>query len=92
MIYVYWVLAVPTGLLASLVILLTLGGRQLSSATPAWLGLLAAAVVLGVLVWGYRLGTAGGKPGLATLLVVLSWVLFAGTMFVNGLMHQKIWN
>jgi hypothetical protein len=92
MIYVYWTLAVPTGLLASLVIILTLGGRPLSAATPAWLSLLVAAAVLGILVQSHGLATTGGKPGLAALLVVFSWVLFAGAMILNGLMSQKTWN
>lgn len=92
MIYVYWVLAVPTGILASVVIFLTLSGQRLSSATPAWLALVASGAVLALLGWGYNLGTSGGRPFLAALLVVLSWVLFFGVMLINGLMHQKIWN
>lgn len=92
MIYLYWFLAVPTGLLAAAVIFLTLGGQALSAATPAWLALVAAGVVLGLLGWGYKLATAAGKPGRASLLVVLAWVLFAGAMLVNGLMHQTVWN
>lgn len=92
MIYLYWVLAVPTGLLASIVILLTLGGQRLSAATPDWLALVAAGAVLGLLGWGYKLGKSRGRPGLALLVVVLSWVLFGGTMLVNGLMNQKVWN
>lgn len=92
MIYLYWILAIPTGLIAGLVVLLTLSGQRLSSATPDWLALLAAGVVLALLGWGHHVGTAGGRPGLAALLVVLSWVLFAGSMLINGLLHQKIWN
>ncbi len=92
MIYLYWVLAVPTGLLASVVVFLTITGQPLSSATPAWLALVAAGAVCALLGWGYNLGTSAGRPGLATLLVIFSWVLFAGTMIVNGLVHQKIWN
>ncbi len=92
MIYLYWVLAVPTGLLASVAILLTLSGQRLSSATPDWLALVASGAVLALLGWGYKRGTSGGRPGSAALLVVFSWVLFAGAMIINGLMHQKIWN
>lgn len=92
MIYLFWLLALPTGLLAALVVFLTISGQRLSSATPDWLALLAAGAVLGLLVSGYRLGTAGGRPFAAALLVVLSWLLFAGTMFVNGLMNQQLWN
>lgn len=92
MIYVYWLLAVPTTLLAGAVIFLTLSGQRLSSATPDWLALTAAGAVLGLVGWGYNVGTSGGRPAVATLLVVLSWVLFAGAMIVNGLMNQKIWN
>jgi hypothetical protein len=90
--YLYWVLAVPTGVVACLVVLLTLAGQRLSAATPAWLSLVVAAVVLGLLGWGYRLLKTGDRPGLAVLVVVLSWVVFVGSMVVNGLLHQKIWN
>ncbi len=90
--YLYWVLAVPTGVIACLVVLLTLGGQRLSAATPAWLSLVVGTVVLGLLGWGYRLVKTGGRPGLAVLVVVLSWVVFVGSMVVNGLLHQKIWN
>ena len=92
MVYVYWVLAVPTGLLALLVIMLTLGGKQITPVTPDWLSLLTSAAVLGLLVWGFRWATTGARPGLAVVLVVLSWVVFLGVMLVNGLMHQKTWN
>ncbi len=92
MIYLYWVLAVPTGFLASVVILLTVSGQRLSSATPDWLAYAASGAVLAILVWGYHLATSSGRPGLAALLVVGSWVLFATAMIVNGLMHQTIWN
>jgi hypothetical protein len=91
-IYLYWILAVPTGVLAGLVILLTLSGRSLSSSTPDWLAILTAAIVLALLGWGYNLGTSEGKPGLAALLVVVSWIVFFATMLVNGLLHQKTWN
>jgi len=92
LIYVYWLLAVPTGLLASVVILLTISGQRLSSVTPDWLALAASGAVLALLSWGYNLGTSGGRPFVAALLVVLSWILFAGAMLINGLMNQKIWN
>lgn len=92
MIYLYWVLAIPTGLLASLVIILTINGQHLSSTTPDWLALVASSAVLALLAWGYKLGTSGCRPFLAALLVVLSWVLFGGVMLINGLMHQNIWN
>lgn len=49
LIYVYWVLAVPTGLLASVVVLLTISGQRLSSATPDWLALVASAAVFALL-------------------------------------------
>ena len=88
----YWLLAAPTALLAGLVIVMNLAGRALSQATPIWLSLLMAAVVIGLLVWARTLGTQGGRPGLAVLMVLGSWVLFCGVMLVNGLMHQKVWN
>lgn len=90
--YLYWILAVPTGVIACLVVLLTLGGQRLSAATPAWLSLVVAAVVLVLLSWGYRLVKTGGRPGLAVLVVVLSWVVFVGSRLINGLLHQKTWN
>ena len=92
MIYVYWILAIPTGILAGIVILMTLSGRSLSSSTPDWLALLTATVVFGLLGWGYSLATSEGRAGWAALLVVLSWIVFFGTMLVNGLLHQKTWN
>lgn len=92
MIYLYWVLAVPTGLLATLVIGVIVSGKALSSATPDWLGTLAAAGVLALLVWSYHLATASSRPVLAILVVVLSWLVFAGTMLTYGLMHQQLWN
>lgn len=91
MIYLYWLLAVPTTLLGSVAILLTLGGQRLSSATPPWLALVSAGAVLGLVGWGYKVATSGGRPGLAALWVAFSWVVFAVAMVVNGLMGQKIW-
>lgn len=92
MIYLYWILAVPTGLLALLLVGLNLGGRPLSAATPIGLSLLMAVLVLAALAWGYKLGTADGRPGRSVAVVVASWFAFALTMFVNGLLHQKTWN
>ena len=92
MIYVYWTLAAPTGFIAALVITLTLSGKALSSATPDWLALLAAAAVLALLAWSYHLATSAGRTGLAILVVIVSWVVFAGTMLIYGLMHQHLWN
>jgi hypothetical protein len=51
-----------------------------------------AAVVLGLLGWGTRLVKTSGRPGLAVLVVVVSWVVFVGSMLINGLLHQKTWN
>lgn len=92
MIYIYWLLAIPTGLLASVVILMTLAGQRLSSATPHWLGLLAAAAVLSLVGYGYKVGVSSEKPGIAVLLVVSSWVVFASIMLINGIMRQTTWN
>lgn len=92
MIYVYWLLAVPTMLLGGVVILFTLGGQRLSSATPPWLALIAAGAMLGLAGWGYKVATSGGRPGMAALWVILSWVVFAGATVVNGLMGQRIWS
>ena len=48
--------------------------------------------VLALLAWSYHLATSAGRTGLAILLVIVSWVVFAGTMLIYGLMHQKLWN
>lgn len=92
MTYLYWCLALPTGFLAGLVIVMTLAGQRLGPTTPGWLALAAASAVLGLLVSGFRLATAGGRPGIGVLLVVLSWAVFAGAMIAHGLMTQKLWN
>ena len=91
MIYVFWMLAAPTGALSALLILMSLAGRRLSAATPVWLTLLAALGAIGLLVWAYHLATAGRRPGAACGVVLLSWMLFAVTMFANGLSHQQNW-
>ena len=91
MIYVFWMLAAPTGALSALLILMSVTGQRLSAATPVWLSLLAALGVLGLLAWARQLATKRGRPGVACAIVVLSWVLFAFTMTANGLAHQQTW-
>ncbi|GAB4203704.1 MAG: hypothetical protein Fur0019_03400 [Tibeticola sp.] len=88
----YWNLAVPTGLLALLLVGLNLGGRPLSAATPVGLSLLMAGLVLAALGSGYKLGTTGRRSGWSVTVVVASWFAFAIPLFVNGLLHQKTWN
>lgn len=88
---VYWLLAVPTALLACLVIFKSLGDQG-GGSPPAELAMAAAAAVLGLVGWGWRLAMTGGRPGMAVLLVVMSWVVFAGTMVGYALMTQKVWN
>ena len=87
----FWLLATPTGALALFVILMTIAGKKLSAATPLWLALVAGAGVLALLIWAYRLLVLHGRPGLACVITVASWLLFAGVMLVNGLLHQKTW-
>lgn len=91
MLVVFWILAAPTGVLSALLMVMSLAGRRLSAVTPVWLTLLAALGVVGLLVWAYHLATAGGRPGAACGVVVLSWVLFAVVMSANGLAHQQTW-
>jgi hypothetical protein len=92
LIYVSWTLAAPTGALAALLLLMTVAGKPLSAATPAWRALLAAIGVFALPAWAWRVATAGERPGMACGIVVLSWVLFALAMFVNGIARQKLWN
>lgn len=92
MIYLYWLLAAPTGALAVAVLGLTVTGKRLSSATPDWLSLLASAAVIAMLVWSYRMATSRDRPGAAAFLVVLSWIVFAGSMISHALMTQTLWN
>lgn len=87
----FWLLAVPTGAIAILVVLLNLAGRPLSAATPIGLSILTALAVLALLAWA-RQRTAAGRPGRAVLLVVGSWLLFAIVMIANGLARQQTWN
>jgi hypothetical protein len=91
MIYLFWVLAAPTGVLAAILLFMSLAGSRLSAATPIWLSLLAAAGVMGVLVWAYRIASSGGRPLLACGLVLLSWFVFMLVMFANGIAQQKTW-
>ena len=91
MIYVFWMLAAPSGALSALLILMSVAGQRLSAATPVWLALLAALGVMGLLAWAYQLATKRGRPRVACAIVVLSWVLFAVTMLANGLAHQQTW-
>lgn len=84
-------LALPTALAACAVILIVLGGQRLSPPAPDWPGLVAAATVLGLNAWGYRLARAG-RPILASPLVVGSWLVFALIMLINGALHQTLWN
>ena len=90
MIYLYWILAVPTGVLASLLILLTLAGQRLTPSTPGWLSVSLASAVLGLLFWGHQMGT-NGRPLAAALLVVGSWILFFVVMVAYGLSRQQTW-
>jgi len=90
-IYVFWLLAAPTGALSALLILMSVAGQRLSAATPVWLALLAALGVMALLAWAHQLATKRGRPGVACAIVMLSWVLFAVTMFANGLAHQQTW-
>jgi small neutral amino acid transporter SnatA (MarC family) len=90
-IYIFWMLAAPTGALSALLILMSVSGQRLSAATPVWLALLAAVGVIGVLAWAHQLATKRGRPGVACAMVVLSWVLFAASMVANGLAHQQTW-
>lgn len=91
MIYLFWVLAAPTGVLAAILLFMSLAGNRLSAATPIWLSLLAAAGVLAMLVWAYRVASSGGRPLLACGLVVLTWFAFMLVMFANGIAQQKTW-
>ncbi|WP_299469483.1 hypothetical protein [uncultured Gimesia sp.] len=91
MIYVFWALAVPTGACSALLILMSLAGQSLSSATPVWLTLLASLGVFALLVWAFRVARKSGRPGAACGMVFLSWVLFAVIMIANGLAHQNGW-
>lgn len=88
----FWILAAPTGALALILLLMTLGGRRLSAATPLWLALLAAVGVLALLVWAHRVAALQQRPGWACAIVAGSWVLFAVVMTVNGLLRQTTWN
>jgi hypothetical protein len=90
-IYVFWMLAAPTGALSALLILMSVAGQRLSAATPGWLTLLAAFGVIGLLAWAHQLTTKRRRPGVACAIVMLSWVLFAFTMLANGLAHQQTW-
>lgn len=89
---VYWILAVPTAVLATLIIGLTLAGRPLSQATPLWLSFAGGVMVLGCVGWGYHTGVTGQRPGMAVLLVVGSWLAFFAILLTNGLLRQKTWN
>lgn len=90
--YFYWLFALPTGMLASLVIIMTLSGKALSNSTPNWLSLSASAIVLGLLWWSYQLIFVKNHPILAILVVIASWIIFAAIMVGYGLMTTKIWN
>lgn len=91
MIYLYWLLAGPTALLAGILILMTLAGQNLSPSTPWWLSILTGAGVLGLLWWGHRLVSAEGHPVIGVLLVPASWLMFFVVLLTWGLMHQKTW-
>ncbi len=88
--FIFWLLAVPTGAIAALVLVLNLLGKQLSAATPLWLSILTSLAVLLLLLVARRL--AAGRPGLACLVVVGSWLFFATVLFANGLARQQVWN
>ena len=91
MIYVFWILAAPTGALSALLLLMSVTGERLSSVTPIWLTSLAALGVVGLLAFAHQLATKRGRPGFACAVVVTSWLLFAVTMIANGLAHQHTW-
>lgn len=81
-----WPLAVPTGLPALLTVGFNLFDRPLSAATPIGLSPRMAVLMLAAPGWGFKLGTAEGRPGLAV--APASWFVFAITLSVNGLLHQ----
>lgn len=88
----FWILAVPTGAFALLVALMTLAGKKLSAATPLWLSLVAAVAVLALLAWAYRVSAVQQRPGWACVITVASWIVFAVTMTVNGILRTTNWN
>jgi hypothetical protein len=88
----FWTLAIPTGALAVIVLLMTIAGRQPGAATPAWLSLLASMGVLGLLARARRVAAAGERPGMACWITVSSWAFFAIVMPVNGIARQALWN
>lgn len=91
MIYLFWILAVPTGALASALILLTVAGQRLSASTPWWLSVSIGFAVLWLLYRAHSFASTGGRPGLAVLLVVASWLMFFVVMLTYGLLHQGTW-
>lgn len=91
MIYLFWILAAPTGALATLLIFMSLLGNRLSAATPLWLSLSMAAGVIAMLFWAYRIASSGGRPALACGVVLLSWLVFALVMIGYGIAHQQTW-
>ena len=90
-IYLFWILAVSTGALASALILLTLAGQRLSAGTPWWLSVSTGLAVLWLINKARVLATTSGRPGVAALLVVASWILFLVVMLTNGLLRQRNW-
>ena len=91
MIYLFWILAVSTGALARALILLTLAGQRLSAGTPWWLSVSTGLAVLWLINKARVLATTSGRPGVAALLVVASWILVLVVMLTNGLLRQRNW-
>jgi lysylphosphatidylglycerol synthetase-like protein (DUF2156 family) len=91
--WAFTVLALPTGSIATIYLLLTLvgAGPRPKPVSESFIVALASLAVLGLLALGTHLAWRRQAAGLACAVVLLSWLVFAGTLLIHGLMNNRSW-
>ena len=90
----FYILCVPTGMLALVVLFKTLTGTARGSSTTSEkiVTTLASSIVLSMLYWAFGVATKEGNTVLGIGIVVLSWIVFAVLMLISGYRNTKLWN
>lgn len=90
----FYVLALPSGLIALVFLFKTLTGTAAGSSTLSEkiVTVLASLLVLGALYYAFELAIKQSKLGLGIGVILVSWVVFIVMMLVSGLMNTKLWN
>ena len=90
----FYILCVPTGMLALVVLFKTLTGTASGTSTTSEkiVTTLASFIVLAMLYWAFGVATKEGNTGLGIGIVILSWIVFGVMMLISGYRNTKLWN